>query len=165
MGTWLRRWEFHQLHHDHNKQSIVKNQNRFFQSQINIIKEQYINDNHVFLNNHNHQMQIIILINWKSTANNPNQSTLNIHHQSVMLFKIYQSTNLPRCSVRALLTTVLLIGKMKMITWKRWSILKILRLILLHFSQVLIWLHVVQVVKGSLAVQAAQDKGEPGKHN
>ena len=31
--------------------------------------------------------------------------------------------------------------------------------------QVLIWLHVVQVVKGSLAVQAAQDKGEPGKHN
>ena len=31
--------------------------------------------------------------------------------------------------------------------------------------QVLIWLHVVQVVKGSLTVQAAQDKGEPGKHN
>ena len=33
------------------------------------------------------------------------------------------------------------------------------------FLQVLIWLHVVQVVKGSLTIQAAQDKGEPGKHN
>ena len=31
--------------------------------------------------------------------------------------------------------------------------------------QVLFWLHVVQVVKRSLAVQTAQDKGEPGKHN
>lgn len=31
--------------------------------------------------------------------------------------------------------------------------------------QVLFWLHVVQVVKRSLPVQTAQDKGEPGKHN